>query len=67
MLWLVPFAVCVAGLIALAVLANRVRREVAPTVALVDRFGREHRVALHEARARLLDETARARRRLSGD
>jgi hypothetical protein len=66
-LWLLPFALCVAGLIALTVLANRVRREVAPTVALVDRFGREHRVALHEALARLSDETTQTRRRLSGD
>ncbi|MGZ4691978.1 MAG: hypothetical protein ACXWAY_20340 [Acidimicrobiia bacterium] len=67
MLWLLPFALCVAGLLALTVLANRVRREVEPTVALVDRFGREHRVALHEALARLRDETTQTRRRLSGD
>lgn len=67
MLWLVPSALCVAGLIALTVLASRVRREVAPTVALVDRLGREHRVALHEALARLRDETTHTRRRLSGD
>ena len=45
MLWLLPFAVCVAGLLALTVLAHRVRKEVGPTVALVDRFGSEHRVA----------------------
>jgi len=59
--------VCVAGLLALTVLAHRVRREVGPTVALVDRFGREHRVALHEALARLHDGTTETRRRLSRD
>jgi hypothetical protein len=66
-LWLLPFALCVAGLIALTVLASRVRREVMPTVAVVDRFGREHRVAMHRALARLRDETTHTRRRLSGD
>ena len=67
MLWLVPFALCLAGLIALTVLAGRVRREISPTVAVVDRFGREHRVALTTALERLRDETAQTRRRLSGD
>ena len=67
MLWVVPLAISVAGLLMLAVLANRVRNEVAPTVAVVDRFGREHRVALDAALARLREETAHARRRLSGD
>ena len=67
MLWLLPLSVAVAGLILLAVLANRVRRELSPTVAMVDRFGREHRVALDSALARLRDETARTHRRLSGD
>ena len=46
MLWFLPLALGVAGLIMLAVLANRVRRELTPTVVAVDRFGREHRVAL---------------------
>lgn len=67
MLWILPLVVCVAGLITLAVLANRVRREVSPTVAMIDRFGREHRVALTTALARLREETARTQRRLSDD
>ena len=67
MLWLVPFALCLAGLVALTVLAGRVRREISPTVAVIDRFGREHRVALTTALERLRDETAQTRRRLSGD
>jgi hypothetical protein len=66
-LWLVPFALCLSGLIALTVLAGRVRREISPTVAVIDRFGREHRVALTTALERLRDETAQTRRRLSGD
>jgi hypothetical protein len=66
-LWLVPFTLCVVGLMALTVLAGRVRREISPTVAVIDRFGREHRVALTTALERLRDETAQARRRLSGD
>ncbi len=67
MLWLLPLALGVVGLIALAVLAGRVRRELSPTVAVVDRFGREHRVALTTALERLRDETARTQRRLSDD
>ena len=67
MLWLVPFTLVLAGLIALPVLAARVRREISPTVAVIDRFGREHRVALTTALERLRDETAQTRRRLSGD
>lgn len=67
MLWLLPLALGVAGLIALAVLAGRVRREISPTVAVIDRFGREHRVALTRALDLLGDETARTRRRISGD
>jgi hypothetical protein len=66
-LWLVPFTLGLAGLIALTVLAARVRREISPTVAVIDRFGREHRVALTTALERLRDETAQTRRRLSGD
>jgi len=66
-LWLVPLALCVAGLISLAVLAARVRREVTPTVAMIDRFGREHRVDVKTALQRLRDETEHTRRRLSGD
>ena len=67
MLWLLPLTISIAGLLMLAALANRVRKELAPTVAVVDRFGREHRVALDTALAHLLDETANTRRRLSGD
>jgi cytochrome c-type biogenesis protein CcmH/NrfF len=67
MLWLMPLAIAVAGLIVLALLANRMRKELAPTVVVVDRFGREHRVALDAALAQLRDETANTRRRLSGD
>ena len=67
MLWFLPLALGVAGLIMLAVLANRVRRELTPTVVAVDRFGREHRVALDSALARLRAETAATERRLSRD
>ena len=71
MFWLLPLAICVAGLLALTVLAGRVRREIPPTVAIIDRFGREHRVALTSALAtaltRLRDETSRTQRRLSDD
>jgi hypothetical protein len=66
-LWLVPFTLALAGLFALTVLAARVRREISPTVAVIDRFGREHRVALTTALERLRDETTQTRRRLSGD
>jgi hypothetical protein len=70
-LWLLPLAISVAGLIALTVLGSRVRREISPTVAVIDRFGREHRVALTTAVAtavsRLRDQTALTHRRLPGD
>ena len=67
MLWLLPLALCIGGLVALTVLASRVRRELSPTVSMVDRFGREHRVALDGALARLRAETAETRRHRSGD
>ena len=67
MLWLVPLAICVVGLVTLAFLAGRVRRELAPTVAVVDRYGREHRVALTTALDQLRTETSRAQGKLSGD
>ena len=67
MLWLLPLAICVAGLIGLTVLAGRLCREIAPTVAIIDRFGREHRVALTTALNRLRDETALTHRRLHDD
>lgn len=67
MLWLLPFALCGAGVVVLTILASRVRREISPTVSVIDRFGREHRVALTTALKRLRDETEQTRRRLSGD
>jgi cytochrome c-type biogenesis protein CcmH/NrfF len=67
MLWLLPIALVVAGVVVLTILASRVRREISPTVAVIDRFGREHRVALTTALRRLRDDTAQTRRRLSGD
>jgi hypothetical protein len=67
MLWLLPLALGVAGVVVLTVLASRLRREISPTVAVIDRFGREHRVALTTALRRLRDDTAQTRRRLSGD
>ena len=67
MLWILPLAIAVAGLITLGFLAGRVRKELSPTVAMVDRFGREHRVALTTALERLRAESAQARRRLSRD
>jgi hypothetical protein len=67
MLWLLPMALGVAGVVVLTILASRVRREISPTVAVIDRFGREHRVALTTALRRLREDTAQTRRRLSGD
>ncbi len=67
MLWILPFALSVIGLGVLAFLANRVRREMLPTVAMVDRYGREHRVAVDTALARLRAETSETHRRLSRD
>jgi hypothetical protein len=66
-LWLVPLACSLAGLIALTVLASRLRRELRPTVLVIDRFGREHRVAMTDAIERVRTETARAQQRLSDD
>jgi hypothetical protein len=66
-LWILPLALAVAGLVMLAVLAATVRRELEPTVVAIDRFGREHRMALAEARKRLRHETTATRRRLSRD
>jgi hypothetical protein len=66
-LFLVPLTLAALGLIVLAFLANRVRRELSPTVAMVDRFGREHRVAVHTALAHLRAQTAETRRRLPRD
>ena len=67
MIWLLPLACSLVGLVALTVLASRVRREIEPTVVLVDRFGREHRVAMADAMNRVRNHTAEARRRLSDD
>jgi len=66
-LWILPLTLALAGLIMLAVLANALRRELEPTVVAVDRFGREHRMALSEAHDRLRSETDTTRRRLSQD
>jgi hypothetical protein len=67
MLWLLPLACSAAGLAALAVLARRLRRELEPTAVLIDRFGREHRVAMSEAVERLRTGTTSVRERLSDD
>ena len=67
MLWLLPLACSVAGLVALTVLAFRLRREVEPTAVMIDRFGREHRVAMTDAVERLRTRTTSVRRRLSDD
>jgi hypothetical protein len=67
MMWLLPLACSLTGLAALTVLATRLRRELEPTVVLIDRFGREHRVAMREATERVRAHTADARRRLSDD
>ena len=67
MLWLLPLACSLVGLVALTVLASRVRRELEPTVVLVDRFGREHRVAMTDAIERVRTRTASTRERLSDD
>jgi hypothetical protein len=61
-LWLVPLACAALGLALLAVLASRLHRELEPTALVIDRFGREHRVAL----SRLRDHTDAARRRNTG-
>jgi hypothetical protein len=67
MVWLLPLALGIVGLITLAVVAATVRREQRLTAVAIDRFGREHRVALDGARERLVDGTSTARRRLSRD
>ena len=59
MLWLLPLVCCALGAAVLVALAARLRRELEPTVLLIDRFGREHRVALQ----RLREETDATRRR----
>ena len=67
MLWLVPLACSLVGLVALTVLAGRLRRELEPTVVMIDRFGREHRVAVTDAIERVQTGTAGVRQRLSDD
>ena len=56
-------AVGLGGLALLSILALRVRREVGPTVTVIDQFGRRQHLAL----LRLRDETARTRRQLRRD
>ena len=67
MLWLLPLACAVAGLVALTVLVLRLRRELEPTAVMIDRFGREHRVAMTDAVDRLQTRTTNLRQRLSDD
>ena len=67
MLWLVPLACSLAGLVVLAILCSRLRRELEPTVVLIDRFGREHRVAMSDAIERVQTRTATVRQRISDD
>ena len=67
MLWILAPTLLLAGLLTLTVLANRLRWELSPTLAVVDRFGREHRVELTQALERLQTETERTNRRLSGN
>ena len=67
MLWILAPTLLLAGLVTLTVLANRLRRELSPTVLVVDRFGREHRVELTQALERLRAETEHTNRRLSGN
>jgi hypothetical protein len=66
-LWILPLAVALVGLVTLVLLASALRRELEPTVVAIDRFGREHRMALSEAHDRLRVETEATRRRLSRD
>jgi hypothetical protein len=67
MLWLVPVMCSLVGLAVLTVLASRLRRELEPAVIIVDRFGREHRVAMDDAIERLRAPSAQIRQRLSAD
>ncbi len=59
MLWIVPPTIGLVGLIVLSVLANRVRRELTPTMVAIDRFGREHHVAVDAAQRRLRERDRR--------
>jgi len=67
MLWLLPLVCSLVGLAVLTVLASRLRRELRPTVVIVDRFGREHRVAMQDAIDRVQAPSAQLRQRLSRD
>jgi hypothetical protein len=67
MLWLVPLTCSLVGLAVLAVLCGRLLRELEPTVVLIDRFGREHRVAMSDAIERVQSRTTTVRQRLSDD
>jgi len=58
-LWLLPLVCCALGAAVLVALGVRLRRELEPTALMIDRFGREHRVAMQ----RLRDETGVTRRR----
>ena len=63
MLWLLPLACAVVGLIVLAWLAIQVRREAEPFVAQRDVFGRRLRPAVVELRR----ESAALRHRLRSE
>jgi cytochrome c-type biogenesis protein CcmH/NrfF len=67
MLWLLPLACAVVGLAGLTVIARRLRRELEPTAVLIDRFGREHRVAVTDAIQRVRTRSTSLRQRLSDD
>jgi hypothetical protein len=58
--WIAPAVCALLGMLALVYSAQRVRREIDPTMRAFDRFGRDIRPAL----LRVRDETTRARRRL---
>jgi hypothetical protein len=59
-LWVIPLAVALVGLVVLRGLARAVAGEITPTRTALDVFTRE----LHPALVRIHDETARARARL---
>jgi hypothetical protein len=62
MMWIVPLAAAVTGLLVLAYCATLVRREVDPTAGAIDGLRRDLRAAL----VRVRSDTERARRRFDG-
>ncbi len=59
MLWLLPLLASLAGIVVLAVLATRVRREIEPTERALRGFGATVRPAM----VRVREQTARTRAR----